>query len=400
MNLSSATGISIPAATNSPSAIKTDDGKTGWVVQVSGEALCTPAYGNGKIFLGGGFSSREFFAFNASTGQKAWQIPTLDNGPTSPAVDKNVVTYNTESCHIEAVAADTGTRLWSELIGMTLVTQTAIADGKVFSAHPFMDNRNNVRQFKMVCMDLKTGKHNWDADITGDVLGAPVIAHHMVYFACTDGTVFCLKTSTGGMEWQEKYMATAAPLIANGQVVLTVKDGNGNEGLMRFDALEGDAKETKPFNRMKADSHHLAKETQVAWDYQGPRPVLAKGHVITAQGNTLTSLNIDTGITDWALHFRNSLLSLSNTTLNSPAIGQGKIYLTTTEGNVLCINQSDGAVLFNYATGQKFTTQPILADGNIYLTTATGRLLCLNTNDKAADGWSAWGGNAQHNKSD
>ena len=43
-----------------------------------------------RAFLGGGFGSYEFYAFDLKTGQQAWQIQTGDDGPTaatpSPAV--------------------------------------------------------------------------------------------------------------------------------------------------------------------------------------------------------------------------------------------------------------------------------------------------------------------------
>jgi hypothetical protein len=42
--------------------------------------------------------------------------------------------------------------------------------------------------------------------------------------------------------------------------------------------------------------------------------------------------------------------------------------------------------------------QPALAKGNVYAGTSDGRLICLKTGSKDADGWYAWGGNAQHNK--
>jgi hypothetical protein len=42
--------------------------------------------------------------------------------------------------------------------------------------------------------------------------------------------------------------------------------------------------------------------------------------------------------------------------------------------------------------------QPALAKGAIYAGTVSGLLICLKAGDKDADGWYAWGGNAQHNK--
>jgi outer membrane protein assembly factor BamB len=53
-----------------------------------------------------------------------------------------------------------------------------------------------------------------------------------------------------------------------------------------------------------------------------------------------------------------------------------------------------------YATNNPISFQPALAGGNIYIGTANGELICLQANDADADGWTAWGGNAQHNKTD
>jgi outer membrane protein assembly factor BamB len=396
-NIGDAASIAIPTGgTDAPAEFKTSDGKSGWAVKVSSEALTTPAYGSDNIFIGSGFGSNTFCAYKAATGAKAWHVQTLDNGPTAPIHENGVVVYNTESCHIEALAADTGTRLWSELIGSTLYTQPAIADGLVFTAHPLMtDTQHQGRRFRMLCMDLKTGKHYWDADITGDVLAAPVVANHKIYFTCSDGNAFCLRQQTGGMEWQEKYMGAAAPLVANANLVMMVKDAKGNEGLKRFDAEGGDPVDADLLIPAPADSVQLQKDVQVAWDYQGPRPALAKGCAITAQANTLSSIELSTGKTLWRTVFHGTW---GANHFNPVAVGAGKIYATTNAGHIICLNQADGSVVFNYATGRPFATQPILAQGNIYATTTGGQLICLKTGDKSADGWYAWGGNAAHNK--
>jgi hypothetical protein len=62
------------------------------------------------------------------------------------------------------------------------------------------------------------------------------------------------------------------------------------------------------------------------------------------------------------------------------------------------VRQNDGAVGFSYSLTAPMTFQPALAKGNIYEGTSDGRLICLKTGSADADGWHAWGGNAQHNK--
>jgi len=51
-----------------------------------------------------------------------------------------------------------------------------------------------------------------------------------------------------------------------------------------------------------------------------------------------------------------------------------------------------------YSTGKGMAFQPALAKGAIYAPTSDGILICLQAGTPDADGWYAWGGNAQQNK--
>ncbi|MCD4733441.1 PQQ-binding-like beta-propeller repeat protein, partial [bacterium] len=48
----------------------TEEGLEGWRVEVpGGRALATPAIGEGLVYIGGGFGSYEFYAFDANNGE-------------------------------------------------------------------------------------------------------------------------------------------------------------------------------------------------------------------------------------------------------------------------------------------------------------------------------------------
>ena len=58
-----------------PSTFQSQDGRfRGWKVVIpGGHSLASPAVVNGKVFVGGGFGSFDFYAFNANDGTLAWQ---------------------------------------------------------------------------------------------------------------------------------------------------------------------------------------------------------------------------------------------------------------------------------------------------------------------------------------
>src|SRR6516164_622259 len=71
-----------------PTPFTSKDGKIkGWKVVIPGnKPLATPAMVDGKVFVGGGFGSHEFYAFDAKTGKKDWLYQTADDGPTAAVV--------------------------------------------------------------------------------------------------------------------------------------------------------------------------------------------------------------------------------------------------------------------------------------------------------------------------
>jgi hypothetical protein len=86
IDLDQAINVRLPAITHDlkPADFRTTDGKDGWVIRIPGaHPIATPAYADGLLFVGGGYGSHEFYAFNAKTGEVAWKISTSDDGPTA-----------------------------------------------------------------------------------------------------------------------------------------------------------------------------------------------------------------------------------------------------------------------------------------------------------------------------
>jgi outer membrane protein assembly factor BamB len=299
----------------------------------------------------------------------------------------------------------------------------------------------------MLCADLKTGKHLWEAPITADVISAPILNSGKAYFSCQDGTSFCLDALTGTQIFKKADASTSAPTIAGGKLIVAQKATKGNKTYERLafqegsknyfareapadylattasasaapaalpvpglsksveqaqDASVGFATAPATAELEKVASHIPVKSVVAGWAYQGSRAAYSKknGAVINAQGKSINLIGAKgaAGGAGWVADARGKTVSDNEQVFSPPAVGKDNIYLVSGQGNLLALDQNTGSVLFDYATGKPTSFQPALANGNMYVGTSGGMLICLKTGLSDADGWSGWGGNAQHNK--
>jgi len=139
IDLTRAVPVTLPAQLPDLKAtlFKTPDGKEGWAIRIpGGRPIATPAYADGMVFVGGGYGSHEFYAFNADTGALVWKIATSDDGPTAAVVEDGYVAFNTESCTLIVVDEKTGKLAWQEWLGDPLMSQPATHKGRIYIAYP------------------------------------------------------------------------------------------------------------------------------------------------------------------------------------------------------------------------------------------------------------------------
>jgi outer membrane protein assembly factor BamB len=169
-----------------PSPFVSPDGRfRGWRVTISGRrSLATSAVVDGRVFVGGGFGSYDFYAFDARDGRLAWQYQTSDDGPTAAAVAEGHVVFNTESCELEVVTVE-GTPVWKKWLGDPLMSMPAVGAGRIYMAYP--DSKGDRRHY-LACFDLRTGHEYWKQPIEGEIITAPVLAGGNVHWKTKVGT--------------------------------------------------------------------------------------------------------------------------------------------------------------------------------------------------------------------
>jgi outer membrane protein assembly factor BamB len=423
-----------------------DERFRGWKVSLPGRhSLATPAVVNGRVFLGGGFGSFDFYAFDADDGRLAWQYQTSDDGPTAAVVDDDHVAFNTESCELEVLTVD-GSPVWKKWLGDPLMSMPAVARGRVYMAYP--DSKGDRRHY-LACFDLRTGHEYWKQPIAGEVITAPVLAGEHIHFATLEGTLYRLRQDDGQVEWMESRNATSSPVVWQGECYFSqrkeVEEGNpAHKGVSQTEHLGSwkmkeatfrhypdtsrkadyldhakrmsrsqvyQASTTKDssvgFSQAKGDAKmyqaikNLGKgHVHAIWAYQGSKPFISKARLFAAQGDTVSSADPRSDQVLWKKTIGGTPgddTELLDSPLTPPAIANGKLFFGSVTGEIHCLCANSGAELWSVAIGEPVIFQPAVAGGKIYVGTDSGSLICFETSDPNDDGWLMWGADGSHN---
>jgi outer membrane protein assembly factor BamB len=420
--------------------------RKGWKVTIPGQRpLATPAVAEGRLFLGGGFGSYDFYALDATTGHILWQYQTEDDGPTAAVVHEGHVAFNTESCELE-VLNTAGRQLWKQWLGDPLMSMPAMGDGRVYQVYP--DSRGNRRHY-LAAFDLAAGQQLWKQPLPGEIITTPVLAEGHVYVANLDGTLSCFRQDDGAKVWQEAKSATSSPMVWEGECyfsrrkeVLVPRGGAqvpqrmeelarrspGAHGMTAsFSGTLGAADYLDHEKRRRRSPRYAACELADAgvgfaffkgdakmgqaekhlghghvsglWAYQGSKPFVWRGRVYSAVGDTLHCADPRTQEVFWKkrLYDRPDEAEVLDNLLTPPVVVNGKIFVGAILGEICCLSAETGEVLWRDALEEPVIFQPAVVGGRVHVATGAGSLFAIETGDPRDDGWPMWGGSAAHN---
>jgi outer membrane protein assembly factor BamB len=293
---------------------KTD---TGFVIQMpSGAPIPTPTVYKDRLYVSGGFSTKEYFCFDAADGKFVWGMSLDDDGPTSAVCGDDIVVFNTESCTIFALDASTGKQIWAHFLGDPLTSTPTIANGKVFTSYPanagqdqkpgllpkikgklklpgkkalpddflpVIEPEQEAAQqsakeagakatgakhrphasHAFVCLELKTGKILWQRWIDSDVMSAPVAVDDEVYATTFAGTVYKFKQKDGEIVSAHRSRATSAPVVVGRNIYWTQRadNGKGDKCAEEIAGLDRD-KGTQNFSAARREAIYLDAKAQ------------------------------------------------------------------------------------------------------------------------------------------
>jgi Ca-activated chloride channel family protein len=386
------------------------DGKRGWVTSMlNSEVLTTPAFAGGKLFLGGGFASHEMYALAAYSGEHAWSAAAPDGGPSSPIYEDGAVIFNTESCELFVVDAETGKQRWSKWLGDPLMSQPAAADATVFSAYPVAGGH------EFGAFRLKDGAPLWKVSIPADVIQAPQIQGDSVYLATMDGSVLRIARANGQVRWRREVGAASVPAVDGRFVLLSRKVGAEEQPIVLAaddgKLLRAAERQAAPWFNGTSRDRQLAQSQAGAWGsvphgdwlglanvaagwaYQGSSPAVADGRAYYAVGGDIRAREVATGRQVWQRTYAEAQGAQAVT---PPVAIGGSLVFGTVDGHLYGVDIDTGMTEWAYNLAEPIVFQPIVAQGWVYATTARGHVVALELGDPSFDGWHMWGGNSEH----
>lgn len=402
--------LDIPATRRGTSRFTFDGHRRGWFARASGQRLLTPIYGDGRVYVGGGFSSHQVFAYDARSGEREWVASAPDGGPSAAILEDDKILFNTESCTLFAVDAATGRPRWSRWLGDPLMSQPTAGNGLVFSGH-IVDGESpggltagttgwgtgGGRRYGFTALDLDSGAPRWTRSIDGDVMNGAVLDGDDVYLTTMGGTVYRMAQRTGRVLWRRRLHATSAPWIEGDAVHVSVR--RREEGAVVERALvlaKGDGETLRELDAVAAPfaAGRPDPGVQQGWAYEGSRATVVDGRVYQTIGNEVHCRDADTHELLWRRRYTSDTRARP---ASPPAIAGSQLVFGTEDGAVFGLDIDTGMTAWAYQVGEPISAQPTVAHGWVYATTTRGGVVGLEVSDPTFDGWHMWGGNAAHN---
>ncbi|NQT58020.1 MAG: PQQ-binding-like beta-propeller repeat protein [Bacteroidetes bacterium] len=288
-----------------------------------------------------------------------------------------------------------GNEAWKFPIGFAWEAQPVIENDIVYATSPGM-------RTIMYSFDLNTGKELWSAKqlpaivvdqlywtpcaaSTPQIQDNNIIVRNMGsrgnkgdarYAVVMDKKTGVLKKriETGHVDYRAGY----APLAADKKYIVFPHG---------IHDIEGSPPVCQPFNRLICRNIESGEK---AWEIQiGPtlcEPVI--------HGNTVLTGTMDGNVFCFDLETEKNGASRMRWQFQtgggvnkSPGIKSGKVYFGSNDGNVYCLSEKDGSLIWTTKTDQpenrslKNFTTPLCANGKVYIGSADHFLYCLNEDD-------------------
>lgn len=341
---------------------------------------------------------------------RAWTI-SIGSGSSSKArlaaapvvAAGRIYTIDTQAV-VRAFDANTGSRVWETLIPGDGVNESSLFGGGV----SFDEGRvyaTNGLGFT-AALDAQTGAIVWRVRPGGPLRGSPTIANGNVYVTAQDNQFYALDPADGKIKWQAAgaleqagVFGNAAPAAAQGTVVVGYSSGE----LSAYRYENGQGLWQDALTRTSI-STAVATLSDIDAD-----PIIDQGRVYAVgQGGRMVAIELNTGQRIWEINIAGiarpwvagewifvvtdqaQLLALARSSGRirwmtqlpryrdeedkegpirwvGPVLAGDRLVLASSNGQLVNVSPTDGAIQSTVDTGQSISLAPVVAGGTLYL---------------------------------
>jgi outer membrane protein assembly factor BamB len=218
----------------------------------------------------------------------------------------------------------------------------------------------------LVALDAGTGKQKWRFKTGGPIFSACKVDSGTVYFGSADHFVYALDAATGALKWkaQTDGAVLAGPNLACGIVCI----GSTDTKIYGIDAATGSIIWTVPGQNMF--------QSQTATD--GTR------FFVGGWDNHFRCIDAKSGKVNWDLVLGRVQPQYPNFSayapaITSPAVGDGKVFISTNDGILHALNTEDGKEAWHIDWKNMGYSSPLYHDGRVYCALSDkGRVFCVD----------------------
>lgn len=220
----------------------------------------------------------------------------------------------------------------------------------------------------LVGLDPNTGDEKWRVKTDEPVFSTPHVDNGVVYFGSSDHHVYAVDAKSGEVKWKRKTEGGvfAGPAVAKGVVVIPSVD----KKIYGLDTATGDVKWTLPIGGMVQSKCVTDGERVFIGDWV----------------NTLRAIDPAKGEQVWEVKMGRTAKGIIATpyspAISSPAVGDGKVYVTTNDGVLHALDAKTGHMAWEWWEKDKNKlgySSPLFHNDRIYIAIGDeGRTFCLD----------------------
>ncbi|MFO7819022.1 MAG: PQQ-binding-like beta-propeller repeat protein [Halanaerobacter sp.] len=185
-------------------ALNSQTGEQKWEFDAQARIISTPAVEQDKVYFGTAVQGAEegnFYALDAESGQKLWQLK-IPGGIyySAPKIEDEVLYFGDKKGNLYAVQAKTGEELWKfEAASSIMYSSPAVSEETIIVG---------TVDGELYAINKEDGKQKWRSKMEHPIVSQPVLKDNRIYYVSyrqNTGLLSAVDKETGSQEWEVQF---------------------------------------------------------------------------------------------------------------------------------------------------------------------------------------------------